>query len=95
MPSYEFIYLGSTPANEKPLPVGDPGVWDECQRWRRQLEKKFGASKPETCSFRIMREAHEFGSYYEVAIRFDPSDRRALDWAYEVESNLPTEWVTP
>ena len=95
----DWIYLGQAPADEPCAQIRQPDyetrAREECQRWRDLLESRFGHDRPETASLRIKREDHDFGSYYEVAIRFDSSCRRALDWAFRVESEAPTRWATP
>lgn len=40
------------------------------------------------CRFRLSRNAHDFGTYYEVAICFDGSNEAAREYALQVEEGL-------
>jgi hypothetical protein len=47
---------------------------------------------PEGAQFRLKSFPHDFGSYHEVVMSFDPAVRTAAEFACRVEANLPAEW---
>lgn len=91
----DYVYLGSAPTHEDCAQVGDEDyaekVREELFRYRQLLEHKFG-TPPSGAAFRQKKESHDFGSYYEMAVAFDPNDAEALAFALFVEDNAPLNW---
>lgn len=91
----EKLYLGPTPADEACAQVGRPGYRDqalkECRAYIRQLERLF-SEPPPGAHFALSRETHDFGTYYEVIVQYDPEDGDAIDFALRVEASLPATW---
>ena len=94
----EWLELSCVPVGEDCQQVGMPSydstlARSECSRFKAMLEAKF--PMPEGCGayYRIKGNAHDFGTYYEVAIYFDDRDELAIDYAYFVENNLPERWT--
>lgn len=89
------LYLGPTPTDEECAQVGTDDYQDrarkECRAYRNQLLRMFGQPK-EGCKFWIKANPHEFGTYYEVVIQFDERSEEAIDFALNVEGNLPYRW---
>jgi hypothetical protein len=98
----EYMYLGSAPANEECAQVGEDNYWQrankECRLYISMLwslvEKQFGSrdSIPESFNIVIKSEPHDFGSYIEVCAKFDMNDEKAVEIAFWIENNTPTEW---
>lgn len=97
----DHLDLGPVPCDEDCAQVGDPGYRErarvECSAYIEQLERTFpvppaAAGKVE---FVTRRHAHDFGTYFEVAIKFDNTSEAAVRYAYEVESSLPPYWDAP
>jgi len=100
----QLIELTSAPYDEDEVAqVGTPGyqerVTKECQAFINQLwrmlEAKFGLHKDNnTYLFAFTKRSltHEFGTYYEVAIRYEENDAHAVEIALWVEDNLPPNW---
>lgn len=92
----EYIELGSAPAEEDCAQVGSDNYYEkakeESKKYISLLEKKFGKYKPLNCSFKRKSFPHDFGDYYEVVVTYDSDDEESMNFAYHVESNLPTTW---
>lgn len=92
----DYLYLGPTPADEPCMQLGSKD-WDldkareECKRYIQLLEKKF-PGMPESCSFRVKVEQHEFGMSPEVVVSFDGAYPESVEYAFRVENNLPATW---
>jgi hypothetical protein len=92
----ESLELGPTPCDEDCAQVGMEDYFakarPECRRYIDLLVKKFGKPLGEAY-FYIKSNPHEFGSYLEVAIKFNTNSREETAFAYHVESNLPAKWT--
>jgi hypothetical protein len=55
---------------------------------RQQLRETFGPEPDGRC-YRITRNAHDFGTYLDVVMEFDPENGTAPDYALKVEANAP------
>lgn len=91
----EKLYIGSTPCEEPCAQVGqldyEERVMEECERYIRLLVQMFSPI-PDNVKFRAIPQSHDFGTYWEVAIVFDPTDSKAEEFAINVENNLPETW---
>jgi hypothetical protein len=91
---YDQIELGASPTNEPCVQVSDQDYMDamrqEARKYKALLESMFPA--PENGEFRIKSFPHDFGSYLEVCACFDSLDEKAIEWAFNVEENLPEYW---
>jgi hypothetical protein len=89
------LFIGPVPCNEECEQVGDnydpSKARAECNRFINLIVEKMGVP-PEGASLLVARESHDFGSYYEVAVRFDDSYPDAIEWAFNVEANAPMNW---
>lgn len=95
--SQEYITLGPVPGKEKCEQVGpdyDPQrATAEMHRYIAQLKKMFPAWEAVGCSFRVKSFPHDFGSYREVIVTYDPDNADQVAFAFMVEANLPSEWT--
>jgi hypothetical protein len=94
---YEKLEIGSVPCDESCQQVGtkdyDPkAAYAECVRFRAQLRKQFG-EEPEGCKLIITSNPHDFGTYYEVACRYEVDNADAEDYAFRCEGEAWTTWV--
>lgn len=91
----EQLTLGPTPGDEDSAQLGTCDyrirVRHEGRAYIGQLVRMFG-SPPAGTDFRLESFPHDFGTYHEVVVRFDPSLKTAVEFAYHVERNLPREW---
>lgn len=90
----EYFELGPTPCDEDCAQVGSDNfharAMSECQRYKALLEKQFPPIAG--TRFAIKGFPHDFGTYYEVVIKFDPTQDSAVAFAHNVECNLPANW---
>lgn len=88
--------LGSAPWDEECVQVitgkdYHQEMREECMRFGRAIEKKF--PPPNDNAFLTIKSfAHDFGTYYEVCVRFDDRDADAVEYAYMLEDSLPGTW---
>jgi len=92
----DYLELGTVPCDEDCVQVTNDVPYEkemkeQCQRYIELLRKKF-PTMPESCAFVIKRNPHDFGCYYEVAIKFNDEIEESTDFAFFVESNLPLTW---
>ena len=91
----EKFYLGPTPAEEACAQVGQPNYREqalkECRAYIRQLARHFGEPPP-GARFTLTREIHDFGTYLEVVVQYDPEDEAAREFAFRAEDDLPARW---
>ena len=88
----DTLEIGGTPAEENCAQVGVTEDFDrfnrlECQAYIAALQKKYG-QEPEGAILVIRSNPHDFGSYREVACKFDPENEVARNYAYECEKGL-------
>jgi hypothetical protein len=63
----------------------------ECKAFIGQLKRQFG-DPPPGASLIITSNPHDFGTYLEVAVRYDDWDEVAADYAFKLEGELPAHW---
>ncbi len=100
----DYIFLGSSPCDEKCAQVGEYNYHEqarkECRAYINQLWReldKQGVPKehsPEGFDLVIKSESHDFGTYYEVAAKYDDyeEEEAACQLAFQIECNLPLNW---
>jgi hypothetical protein len=95
MRDYDYIYVGSSPADETCAQVG---TWDyseraraECRALIGQLRRVLGP-EPEGARLAIKSAAHDFGTYYEVVCYYDDDMAAAVRYAFRCESECPARW---
>lgn len=91
----DTIDIDTTPIHEDCAQVGTPDYERrarlECEVMKRQLVRQFG-EPPLGCSIHRITNPHDFGDYYSLEIRFRDDREECVDWAFEVEGNLPERW---
>ena len=91
----ETLEIGSSPCNEDCAQVGTDGYREqaqvECKQFIAAIRRVHG-NEPEGARLFIKANAHDFGTYFEVAVRYDADNRKAEDYAYKVESAAPADW---
>lgn len=97
----ETMELGPTPCEESCAQVGSADYSErgpiECQVYRRQLVRLYkaehgGNDLPAGCTLKTSTHFHDFGSYHEVAARYNIEDETATEAAFWLEANLPAHW---
>ena len=95
----ETLELSATPHGEECAQVGELGYSEkarqECRAYINQLLRVAAAAGiivPETVRLIVKGNAHDFGQYYEVVVRFPEEEEAAADVAYWFEQHQPDEW---
>lgn len=96
----ETIELGPTPYGEDCAQVGADDYYEraplECKTYIKQLKRQYEAehkaSLPEGCKLYTKENAHDYGTYHEVAVKFESLNEVAGEAAYWLEGNLPEFW---
>ncbi len=91
----DFIELGSSPAEEDCVQVGNPDYHRlakaECRRYLELIRKHCG-EEPPGARLAIKSFPHDFGSYYEVICYYDSYSEEAMEYAFNLESDAPAYW---
>ena len=88
----DYLYIDTTPTNEKCTQVNDPDysakARAEGRRMIKQIDKHYPL--PESASMgytRIKSESHDFGAYYQIQIIFDDECESSVNWAFSIEGD--------
>lgn len=92
----DSLSLGPVPCNEDCQQAGTPGyepseALRECRRYVSLLREKFG-DEPKGAALRVTSNPHDFGSYYDVEVFYDPSSKEAVEYAFKMEKEAPERW---
>jgi hypothetical protein len=91
----DSLELSPTPVGEECAQVGAENYHamarKECNAFIKQLRRQFGV-EPYGARLYVKSNPHDFGSYLEVACKFDENEEEAVEYAYKLESNLPENW---
>jgi hypothetical protein len=92
---YDTLEIGPTPCEEKCEQLGPNysprRARRECERFIEAIKFKCG-EPPEGAVLRIASHQHDYGTYYEVAVKYDSDIPEATAYALKVESEAPNEW---
>lgn len=91
---FDELTLGPTPSDEPCAQVG----WDnymeltkmEIKAFIEQLKRTFPPQ--EGAMFVAKRNPYDFGTYYEVAVKYDENNEKAVEYAFNIESHTPEHW---
>jgi hypothetical protein len=91
----QYLEIGPTPCDEPCAQVGQEDYHErarpECVRFIKAIRAVVGV-EPEGAALVVKSNPHDFGSYLEVAVRFDEDDEAACNYAYKVEAEAPATW---
>lgn len=92
----DCIEIGPVPSEESCQQVGTKDYDSilaraECNAFRNQIRRICGP-EPDGARLTIKSNPHDFGSYYEVAVKFDEDIQEAVDYAFRIESTDISEW---
>jgi hypothetical protein len=92
----DYFSIGQTPSQEDCAQVGEPDyrrkALAECQRFIELIRATLGP-EPEGAELAIKSFPHDFGTYYEVVIWFEPDDDAAVAYAVRCEDDAPRSWT--
>ena len=91
----DILEIGPTPHNEACVSVSKtedylPAMRAECIRFRDLLTRAF--PPVEEAYLFVKSHCHEFGTYLEVAVSFNPEDTKEREYAFMLESKAPGTW---
>ncbi len=92
----DYIEIGPVPSDESCEQVGTSDydlmrARAECRAFIGQIRRDLGV-EPEGAKLIIRSNPHDFGTYYEVAVRFSEDSEDAVNYAFRVESDAPVTW---
>lgn len=90
----EYTELGPVPCDEDAAQIGRDGFEEknrkETRRYREMLEKRFPPDQGfDLVWFQVRANAHDFGTYREVAVYYDV---KGAEQAAFVEEHAPATW---
>jgi hypothetical protein len=91
----DYFCLGPTPSAEDCAQVGQPDYHRkavaECARLIERIRATLGP-EPSGAELAIKSFPHDFGTYYEVVIWFEPDDAAAIAYAERCADDAPRTW---
>jgi hypothetical protein len=87
-----MLYLGPCPADQEPTGSTINEQVQELYRYKQLLETLFPDYEAHECKFRVKSFDHDLGPYREVVIYFETTNPKSIDFAYNVDENLPATW---
>lgn len=91
----DYLELGPVPSNEHCEQVGpnynESRARLECRVFIKQLRRMFG-EEPIGARLRVKSNPHDFGSYLEVAVYYDPNVEESVEYAFKLEEEYPENW---
>lgn len=88
----EFYYIGASPFEEDCAQTTDPAFAEknrrECEAYLDLLTRTFGPP-PGNAYLAIKAQDHDFGTYREVVVYFDPESEEEEAYALTVEAGVP------
>jgi hypothetical protein len=94
--AFDYIELGPVPAGETCAQVGTEHYLAmslrECKVYQRMLQRLCPIPQGLPVAFVVRSHAHDFGPYREVSVRFCGGSQAAVDFAYDVDANVPEQW---
>ena len=92
---FDEVSLGSTPSAEECAQVGTNDYHEltkmEIRAYANQIKRMF-PNMPQGVSLKIQKNPHDFGTYHELAIKFESDNEEASNFAYDIENNTPENW---
>ena len=89
------ISLGSAPAGETPIAVGEieysARARMQCQRYLELVRHAIGP-EPEGARLTVSRAEHELDPYSEVIVEYDDGNTAARAYAIRCDREAPTRW---
>jgi hypothetical protein len=97
MPEFntEYLQICAVPIDEECAQIGDSDYDKrsrlEAKAFVNQLTRVFG-EPPEGAYIVPKSFPHDFGHYVEVCVVYDPSKQLSMDYAMNIENNIPSQW---
>jgi hypothetical protein len=92
----DFIAIGSTPHAEDCAQVGSTNYYRDsvvqCRAYARLLARLLPLPTGVQAELIVKTFEHDFGTYREVCVNYDPSSLQALNYAYSIDNGAPARW---
>lgn len=92
---YDYLEIGPVPYGEDCEQLGPNYDGEharaECRAFIGQLRRTFGP-EPEGARLVARSNPHDFGTYHEVAVKFDENSEAATEYAFKIEGDTPEYW---
>lgn len=92
----DIIYIGPVPYDEHCAQVGEDGfrgqATKEMNAYIAQLYRRFPELENNNVYLKIKWEHHDFGTYGEVVVVYDPDDEEQSELAFKIDSYIPSNW---
>lgn len=94
----DYLDIDTTPYSEDCAQVGRPDYMPraraEAKAFIAQIYREIPTPDDDksTAYLTVKSHPHDFGSYLQVRIRFDPENERDVEWAYAVEGHSIEHW---
>lgn len=92
----EYMEIGSSPYDELCAQLGFDNyrkdATKEMDAYINQLNRLFIEARNYGITFKQKWFNHDFGTYGEVCMYWNPENEIANTYVYEIESNLPSNW---
>lgn len=90
----DYVFVGPSPTDERCAALGRTEDFQtlnilECQAYITALRRFYG-QEPDGTRLFVKAQAHDFGTYREVACQYDPDNEAAQAYAYKLENGLAT-----
>lgn len=96
---WDYLYLGSAPAEEDCKSVGidtPEELREEAVRFLDGLRKLYDNQIQEWCGFLyfdLEKCDHDFGTYWDVVLKYDGRVEEVKQLALSIEKSLPLTWA--
>ena len=92
---FDTIEIGSSPYSEDCAQVGSDNYSERARKelvaYKNQLVRMFG-EPPEGARLFIKSNPHDFGTYHELACKYNEDNEEAAHYAYKLEGEGPEFW---
>ena len=90
----DYLTLGSSPYDEDCAQVGSENYRQQAMQELTRFKNLMLKVHPETTQayYRIKSFPHDFGTYHELCVIYDPDDEAQCAWAFDAESKVPSNW---
>lgn len=89
----DYLTIGRVPCDEPYIQLGRPHYSTmsrlECNAYRKAIIKAYGPPQGES-TLSIKGFQHNFGTYHELVVNYDPNNEEECAYALKVESGLET-----
>lgn len=91
----DYLAFDLTPSEESCAKVRQEGYHKNSRIEARVIQDmllRLFPNKPESVSFCIKSNPHDFGSYLSLRIYYDDENEKSMDYAFNIENNWPNNW---